>query len=384
MTDTCAKAILVTRNFPPLEGGMERLNLRLFMALSEQWQMLLIGPKDASRFIPEHARVSEVRVAPLWWFMLSGFVRCVANAIRIRPVFILAGSGLMAPAAYFAAKFSRSTSIVYLHGLDLVVDNRIYQYFWLPLIRRCDHVLVNSQSTARIAVAKGVSADKIELLPPGTDIPVLNNEKARNFRVDLGLQDAKILLAVGRLTARKGIAEFVGSCLPEIVLSFPNVVLLIIGSEASHALAGSGGNEKLRIQTRAAEVGVADNVVFLGRCDDEMLSAAYQAADVHVFPVQQLPGDVEGFGMVAVEAAAHGLQTVAFAVGGVSESVENGVSGDLIAAGDYDQFTKRILRRLATADFESDSIRCREFAESYSWHNFSRKIIAFCNAFIEK
>lgn len=384
MADTRAKAILVTRNFPPLEGGMERLNQRLFTAMSEQWQMLLIGPEDASRFLPAHASVSESRVRPLWWFMLSGFIRCMANTIRIRPVLILAGSGLMAPAAYFAAKISRSRSVVYLHGLDLVVENRIYQFLWVPLIRRCDHILVNSQSTARIAVEKGVPADKINLLAPGTEIPVLSNEKARNFRIGLGLQDAKILLVVGRLTARKGIAEFVGACLPEIVSAFPNAVLLIIGSEASDALAGSGGNEKQRIQKRVDEAGVAGNVLFLGRCDDEMLSAAYQAADVHVFPVQQLPGDVEGFGMVAVEAAAHGLHTVAFAVGGVTESVENGRSGDLIAAGDYDQFTRRILARLGTVDSESDAMHCREFAEFYSWHNFNRKVIALCNAFVEK
>lgn len=384
MTDSKEKIILVTRNFPPLEGGMERLNLRLFSAMSEQWQMLLIGPKNASRFLTEDTTVSESRVRPLWWFMLSSFIRCLANAIRVKPGLIVAGSGLMAPAAYFAAKFSHSKTVVYLHGLDLVVQNRVYQYCWLPLIRRCDHILVNSQSTAKIAIEKGVRADKINLLPPGTDIPVLSDEKAKNFRTSLGLQDAVILLTVGRLTARKGIAEFVGACLPEIVSVFPNAVLLIIGSEASNALAGSGVNEKNRIQLQANKAGVADNVVFLGRCDDEMLSAAYQAADMHVFPVQQLPGDVEGFGMVAVEAAAHGLQTVAFAVGGVSESVENGTSGDLIATGDYDQFTKRILSRLAKADSESDSIRCREFAEAYSWNNFNRKIIAFCNAFIEK
>ena len=54
----------------------------------------------------------------------------------------------------------------------------------------------------------------------------------------------------------------------------------------------------------------------LARVDDQRLSDAYFAADVMVFPVLDLPGDVEGFGMVAVEAAAHGLPTVAFAVGG--------------------------------------------------------------------
>lgn len=384
MIDNKKKIILVTRNFPPLEGGMERLNQRLFAAMSVKWQMLLVGPENASGFVPKHVLVSESRVRPLSWFMLSGFIRCMAHAIGYRPVMIMAGSGLMAPVAYIAAKFSNSKSVVYLHGLDLVVENRVYQYFWLPLIRRCDHVLVNSQSTARIAIEKGVQADKINLLPPGTDIPELSDETANNFRTGLGLRDEKILLTVGRLTSRKGIAEFVTACLPEIVSVFPSTVLLIIGSEASNAIACGSGNEKKRIQLHAEAAGVASNVVFLGHCNDEVLSAAYQAADIHVFPVQELPGDVEGFGMVAIEAAAHGLQTVAFAVGGVSESVENGTSGDLITAGNYGQFTQRILNRLGKACSESDSVACRAFAERYSWNNFGRKIIALCTAFIEK
>src|SRR3546814_12930756 len=64
----------------------------------------------------------------------------------------------------------------------------------------------------------------------------------------------------------------------------------------------------------------------------------YKAASAHIFPVREIPGDPEGFGMVAVEAAAHGVPTIAFATGGIVDAVAEGESGRLIRPGDYGAF----------------------------------------------
>jgi phosphatidylinositol alpha-1,6-mannosyltransferase len=112
----------------------------------------------------------------------------------------------------------------------------------------------------------------------------------------------------------------------------------------------------------------------LGRCDGPTLSAAYQAADVHIFPVLDLPGDVEGFGMVALESAAHGLATVAFAVGGVPDAVLDGQTGTLVEPGDYVVLGEAVIRQLAQAREGATIATCREFAAGKVWPVFGERL----------
>lgn len=107
--------------------------------------------------------------------------------------------------------------------------------------------------------------------------------------------------------------------------------------------------------------------------DDATLTAAYQAANVHVFPVLESTDDVEGFGMVAIEAAANGLPTVAFDSGGVADAVIEGKTGRLITAGDYPQMAKVLCDALYSE--RSDKVaECLDIAKDFSWPTFNEKI----------
>jgi len=101
------------------------------------------------------------------------------------------------------------------------------------------------------------------------------------------------------------------------------------------------------------------------------LHDAYFGADLHVFPVRDLPGDTEGFGMVAIEAAAHGLSTVAYATGGVIDAVWEGQSGRLIPPGDAAGFAQAVLATLAAPLAPEGS---RTFAQGFAWDEFGRRI----------
>jgi phosphatidylinositol alpha-1,6-mannosyltransferase len=116
------------------------------------------------------------------------------------------------------------------------------------------------------------------------------------------------------------------------------------------------------------------NVRFLGRCDESTLGAAYQAADMHIFPVLDLPGDVEGFGMVALESAAHGLPTVAFAVGGIPDAVLDGQTGKLVEPGNYVALGKAVIRQLAHGREGATVAACRDFAANKAWPVFGERL----------
>lgn len=366
--------LLITRNFPPLLGGMEKVNQHILEACQQDWCIALCGPEGCAEFTGPETEVSQHRVKPLWAFLIGTLWDALRLANRHRPQFVLAGSGLTAPIAWLVARCSGSSAVVYLHGLDVVVPSRVYQWLWLPIIRRCDMALANSASTKQLAMARGVASERLHVLHPGTELPVLNPAAASVFRYQQQLQHRPLLLSVGRLTQRKGLVEFVTKALPAIVKQYPDVMLLVIGENATDALQSRAGSERERIASAARSVGVEKNLRLLGRCDEQTLSAAYQASDVHIFPVLALPGDVEGFGMVSLEAAAHGLPTVAFDVGGVPDAVKDGSTGSLVASGNYEALANDVILQLARAHDASVVNACREFAAGKTWPIFSEQL----------
>lgn len=367
-------ALLVTRNFPPLLGGMEKVNQHLLIALQPIWRTALCGPTGCAEYVSPQTEVKQSRVKPLPVFLAATLWHAVRLAWRRKPEWVIAGSGLTAPIVWLAAKCTGGKAAVYLHGLDIVAPSRVYQWLWLPFIRRCDLAWVNSANTGRLAQSHGVRLDRLQVLNPGTDLPTLDAEAAHDFRERHGFGQRPLLLSVGRLTQRKGLAEFVAKTLPVVVSHYREALLLVIGDEASDALHTRTGSERERILAAARNAGVEQNLHFLGRCDDPTLEAAYQAADLHIFPVLELPGDVEGFGMVALEAAAHGLPTVAFAVGGVPDAVQDGRTGTLIESGNYDGLGAALVRQLAQTRDGSIAATCREFAVGRTWPIFGQRL----------
>jgi phosphatidylinositol alpha-1,6-mannosyltransferase len=367
-------ALHVTRNFPPLVGGMENVNARLLEALSATHRVGLCGPAGCAAHAARAVLVLETPVRPLWRFVSGMGCNAIVAALRLRPKLVLAGSGLAAPMAWFGARLVGARLAVYLHGLDVIVDDALYQRAWLPFIRACDLVLVNSRNTAELAIGRGIKASRIHVLHPGTDVSEMDPRGASEEREALGVGSRPVLLSVGRLTRRKGLGEFVQRALPAIAAQRPDVLLLIVGGEALDALSGGGTGETARILDLARAAGLADNVRFLGRCDDARLSRLYQAADLHVFPILDLPGDVEGFGMVALESAAHGLRTAGFSVGGVPDAVETGVTGVLVAPGDYASLADAVLALLQSPATSDERAASREFAAGKDWRQFGRRL----------
>ena len=385
MPERRPRILLVTRNLPPLVGGMERLNWHMAEELAKVADVRVIGPQGSAAVAPAGIDVREAPLKPLWRFLLRAQSLARREAASWKPGIVLAGSGLTAPLAWRAARACGAEAAVYVHGLDVAVKHPLYRALWLPAIRRMQVVIANSQPTAALCRQIGVAAERIAIVHPGVELPADEHPNGRrseplsprergrgegsadDFRRHHGLGNRPILLSVGRLSTRKGLREFVVQSLPQIVAAHPEVMLLVIGDAPKQALHAQAQSPE-SIQAAAEAAGVGGNLCFLGKVSDEILIAAYRAADVYVFPVRELPGDPEGFGMVAVEAAAHGLPTVAFATGGIVDAVADGRSGRLVASGDYPGFAVAVSQTLAQRDALRDT--CTDFAQGFAWPAF--------------
>ncbi len=371
MTNTTfpsTRILHITRNLPPLVGGMERLNWHIADELSRHAQVRLIGPRGSSALGPPNVPMTEVPLYPLPRFLLASAWQAVAVARRFKPHVVLAGSGLTAPAAWLAASYVGARAHVYLHGLDAAVQHPLYRALWHPAMRRMDGVIANSQPTAELARNLGVAAEKIGIVHPGVTLPAAPQtaEALQDFRLRHGLGDKRLLLSVGRLTTRKGLREFVQQALPSIVQAAPDVLLVIVGDAPTDSL-HAGIQTRSSIQTVADAAGIGHHLRFLGVITNaQELACAYESASLHIFPVRHLPGDPEGFGMVAVEAAAHGLPTVAFATGGIVDAVAEGQSGYLVAAGNYAALAQAAVRVLAD-NHDAWQTRTHAFAVKFAW-----------------
>ena len=365
----------VTRNLPPLVGGMERLNWHIAHELSRHAEVIVIGPQGAAAGRPPGVTVQEVPLRPLWRFLLASALAAVRAARRQRPDLVLAGSGLTAPAAWLAARACGARAAVYVHGLDVAVRHPLYRALWHPVLRRMDVVVANSRPTAGLVRALGVAEHRLRMVHPGVAVPETPQppEALRSFRERHELGDARLLLSIGRLTNRKGLREFVREALPGIVRGAPDAVLVVIGDAPTDALL-AGVQSRDGIQAMADAAGVGRHIRFLGVITDpQALAAAYESAALHVFPVRELAGDPEGFGMVAIEAAAHGLPTVAFGTGGIVDAVAEGRSGKLVYPGDYDGLRDAALAVLGDGD-GAWRTRAQDFARNFAWPRFGASL----------
>lgn len=373
------RILLVSRNFPPITGGLERFLYNAYLQLEDNYDVAFVGPRGAEKYLRPQTPYANTPILPMASFLIRTQLNALRMARRFKPDLVIAGSGITAPAAILAARVVNAKSLCFVYGLDLVVENFIYQKFFVPAIRRCDTIISISQNTSRLAKNAGVRSETIKLLHPGVELPGNDSQPdVGAFKRRFGLEENIILLSVGRLSQRKGITEFINFALPQLVARHPDIKLVIIGSEPHGALKHSPGQLE-RIKNAIIARGLEDHVVLLGQVDEETLRDAYFASKLMVFPVIDLPGDMEGFGMVAIEAAAHGLPTISFAVGGVPDAVKEGVSGYLVKGGDYEGLVKAVLHYIDYEDAASWSDQCKLFAEQFTWDKFGGRLREIIN-----
>jgi glycosyltransferase involved in cell wall biosynthesis len=190
-------------------------------------------------------------------------------------------------------------------------------------------VLAISRATAAVARDLGVSEQQVAVVRLSVDAPAVSPADRDDARAAVHRRlaldpDAVVLLTIGRLVARKGVRWFVDSVLPALT-----------GPTVHYAIAGSGP-EQDAIGAVVAAHGLTDRVHLLGPVSDAERETLLRGVDLFVQPNVVTPGDMEGFGLVLVEAAKRGTPVVASALEGMTDAVADGEAGVLCPPGDVD------------------------------------------------
>ncbi|WP_030257259.1 MULTISPECIES: glycosyltransferase family 4 protein [Streptomyces] len=192
---------------------------------------------------------------------------------------------------------------------------------------------------SRIAAAVGPqAAARMVQLPPGVDETTFHPESGgAEVRRRLGLANRPVVVCVSRLVPRKGQDTLI-EAMPQILADVPDTVLLIVG----------GGPYRAGLEKLADAKGVRDSVRFTGSVPWEELPAHYGAGDVFAMPCRTRRGglDVEGLGIVYLEASATGLPVVAGDSGGAPDAVLEGETGYVVPGGSAAAAAERIVRLL--------------------------------------
>ena len=258
---------------------------------------------------------------------------------------MLGGSALVMPIVLLLAKAFRRKAVVIVHGSDLTYRSLLYQGLCVQWIRHCDGVVANSDFTASLAEAKKARKDSIHVIHPGVDTESFEPFRAEDLKRELGLEGKKILLYVGRLVRRKGLKEFLEKSFNRIAEEVPEVCLLVVGENPKESLIHRD-DVLSELMTMVEKMRLENQVRLLGWLGDGDLVKIYQLSDLMVLPALSMKDDVEGFGMVILEAAVAGKPCVATRVGGIPDAIEDGKSGILIEPEDYELMSRTIVNLL--------------------------------------
>jgi phosphatidylinositol alpha-1,6-mannosyltransferase len=238
------------------------------------------------------------------------------------------------------------------------------------LLTDADLILACSVFSKELARSRGAKEDRIKILHPAVDTDIFRPPLDKDaVRKQLAVDGRDVLVTVAHLVRRKG-HEQVIQALPAIKSTHPNVIYLVVGR----------GPYEGSLRELAKGLGVSEAVRFCGYVPTHDLPLYYGAADIHIMPSTN-DGDVEGFGISFIEAAACGVPSIGSRSGGIPDAVADGESGFLVEPGDVSGLAKTIVQMLDDKNLRAQmSLAARKMVEMrFSNNAFKQALKEYLN-----
>lgn len=328
--------LFVSHKYPPSTGGMQKQSYELITGMKAHCKV--------------HSLVYEGQESILKFFLL--LERRICTLCRQYPniIAIHYNDGLMAAFCLLHHKYNHLRKVVTLHGLDVVFPNHVFQRYILPKFNNYDLLIAVSEATATAALERGIAKEKITVIPNGVHTvptPLVSDTQVQQLYQDFDIHpECSYLIALGRPVKRKGFSWFIRHVIPHLN---PSIKLLIIGpfrqekraldhflnllpttlKEQLMLFLGYPSDEG-DIRELLQNEHVARRVRHLGKLPQEQLQILLTNSLAFIMPNIPVEGDMEGFGLVCLEANQCATVVLASAIDGIPDAIQHQKNGILL------------------------------------------------------
>ncbi|MBI9061380.1 MAG: glycosyltransferase family 4 protein [Marinilabiliaceae bacterium] len=361
------KLLIVSSEFPPGPGGIGNHAFSLAKALAAQnCQVWVVADanyakneevKQFDQALPSGIHMRRVFRRGVQTYL--GRIKKVASILRKEKIdtVILSGrfslwiGGLLKMSAF------RFKSIGILHGSEVRLKNQLWRRFTWWCIRQTNFLVPVSSFTHQLLPPQ-LQRKPFKVIENGID-PLEMNGLIR----DKELKGSPVLLTVGNVTPRKGQHRVI-KALPKIREKYPSVHYHVVGLPTY----------KEPFQQLAESLGVKDLVTFHGRLQHRHeLGAVYSAADCFIMLSEnQADGEVEGFGIVILEANYFKLPAIGAKGCGISAAIKDDYNGYLVDGDESDEILEKLHKVMEN--------RCRLARDAYQWsveHDWNKVVLKY-------
>lgn len=367
------KILLVTVNWDLVGGGgLARFSKGVVQGLRELDHTVDVLIEDKQATAADDAAILTVNSAasPLGraWAFARGIVRYHKG--RHYDAIICTTWSPGGTAAYLCHKWTGLPYWVMCHGNDVVEPQRSFFYAWLMarVLNGAQGSLCNSRYTSRLVEQLGIAEDKIAVIGCGIDPDYLSQfVPPQAVLPAIDEHEHAIVLTVGRLVARKG-QDMTIRALALITHKNPECRYIIVGE----------GPDRERLERLSRDLNVEENVVFTGFMSDAGVYALIQKCHVFVMASRDIreEGEVEGFGIVFLEAGYFEKPVIAGNAGGMADPVADDVSGFIVDARSPEEIADKIVRLLDNKDLSTEMGRAgrRRTLEEFTWNKVALRV----------
>ena len=275
--------------------------------------------------------------------------------------------------AYLLKKILKIDYFVSLHGLDISNAAKTAKKRKLAkkVLRGAKAIIVNSQFTADLLKRKlGCikCSVNVNIIHPCPNIVYrkIDEEKLDSFVKDSNLSGKRMILTVSRLIERKG-HDMVLHAMQKVINRFPDLV---------YAIVGKGPQEK-KLKELTSSLNLKNNVKFFSDIQDNELPYFYKASDLFIMPTRELEdGDIEGFGIVYLEANSFGKPVIAGSAGGAVEAVVHNSTGLVVGPENVNEIAQGIISLLTNKDraYRMGDQGIRRVEDGFTWDRQGGKL----------
>lgn len=370
------EVLFISHKYPPATGGMEKFSYELITGMASHCVVhTLVYDGNEPRW--------------KWFYQLRKRTRQLLSDHPGISVIHL-NDGLMISFCLWLKKETRVPVVGTLHGLDVVFPLPYFQKNIVPKFNHLDAIACVSHATLKAASTRGIEANKLIVITNGVDHRLTSTLADKEVLIDIykkyGIKTgSRIITGMGRAVKRKGYSWFVTHVLPSLQ---EDVVFVMCGPVSDYGprwwhrvlpvqwverLALMLGHATDEPELKSLSLRYPGRFIRTGHMAFRDIEQLLKASQAFVMPNIQIEGDMEGFGLVALEAALAG--TVVFAAGheGITDAIQDNQNGYLLPPGNAEAWIQRLIHHLE----EKNSGDVKQAFQQYTLDHFSwKKMVA--------